>query len=48
MADVNLSLGSDEKFQRFASSVDKALKGFEVSQEWPDLIQSLTRLHKVL
>lgn len=40
--------GSDPKFQRFAVSVERALKGFEVTKEWHDLISCLARLHKVL
>lgn len=39
--------GSDPKFQRFAASVERALKGFEVSKEWQDLISCLARLNKV-
>ena len=39
--------GSDPKFQRFAATVERALKGFELSREWQDLISCLTRLNKV-
>ena len=42
------NLLGDPKFQRFASSIDRALKGFEVTREWHDLISCLARLHKVL
>ena len=45
MSEDNL-LG-DPKFQRFASSIDRTLKGFEVTREWHDLISCLARLHKV-
>ena len=38
---------SDPKFQRFAASVERALKGFELSREWHDLISCLARLNKV-
>ena len=41
------NLLGDPKFQRFASSIDRALKGFEVTREWHDLISCLARLHKV-
>ena len=41
------SLVADPKFQRFATSIDRALKGFEVTKEWHDLISCLARLHKV-
>lgn len=40
-------LATDPKFQRFASSIDRALKGFEITKEWHDLISCLARLHKV-
>lgn len=39
--------GSDPKFQRFSATVERALKGFELSREWQDLISCLSRLNKV-
>ncbi|KAI5703259.1 hypothetical protein M8J75_009546 [Diaphorina citri] len=34
-------------FKRFANNIDKALKSFEYSSEWPDLISALGKLNKV-
>ncbi|XP_038049265.1 protein dopey-1-like isoform X2 [Patiria miniata] len=41
-------LMSDPKFKAYAAAVDKALKGFEYSSEWADLISALAKLIKVL
>uniref|UniRef100_A0A8D9B3L0 Protein dopey-1 homolog n=1 Tax=Cacopsylla melanoneura TaxID=428564 RepID=A0A8D9B3L0_9HEMI len=38
----------DSKYRVFASNIDKALKSFEYSSEWPDLISALGKLNKVL
>lgn len=38
---------SELKYRQFASAVERALKSFELSSEWPDLISSLARLNKV-
>ena len=40
-------LMSDPKFKAYAVAVDKALKGFEYSSEWADLISALAKLIKV-
>ena len=38
---------SQQKYKQFSGAVERALKSFEVSAEWPDLISSLARLNKV-
>lgn len=35
------------KYRGYMSNVDKALKNFEYSSEWPDLISALGKLNKV-
>ena len=45
------SSGDDEfkaeaKYKQFSAAVERALKAFEVSSEWHDLISSLARLNK--
>lgn len=40
-------LNTDSKFRNYVSSVEKALKNFESSTEWADLIASLNKLKKV-
>ena len=35
------------KYKQFSAAVERALKGFELSSEWHDLISSLARLNKV-
>ena len=52
MEEVSLSseeevVAVDPKFQRFGASLERALRTFEISREWHDLISALTRLHKV-
>lgn len=37
----------DPKYKNYVSAVDKALKSFEYSSEWHDLISALTKLNKV-
>ena len=37
----------ETKYKQFSAAVERALKGFEVSTEWPDLISSLAKLNKV-
>lgn len=37
----------DSKFKQFTTAVDKALKSFEYSTEWADLISCLGKLNKV-
>ena len=41
-------LSTDSKFRSYASSMDKALKAFEGSGEWADLINSLAKMQKVV
>ena len=36
----------EAKYKQFSAAVERALKGFEVSSEWHDLISSLARLNK--
>ena len=38
---------SETKYKQFTAAVERALKGFELSVEWPDLISCLARLNKV-
>ena len=40
-------LATDPKYKQFIQSVDKALKIFESSSEWADLISCLGKLNKV-
>lgn len=42
-----LELLSDSKYRQFINAVDKALKNFEYSSEWADLISALGKLNKV-
>ncbi|XP_050391433.1 protein dopey-1 isoform X1 [Patella vulgata] len=39
---------SDSKYRSYISQVDKALKSFEYTSEWADLISALGKLNKVL
>ncbi|CAG7833844.1 unnamed protein product [Allacma fusca] len=39
---------SDGKFRSYTSGIEKALKNFEYSSEWPDLISALGKLSKVI
>uniref|UniRef100_A0ABM5GC94 Protein DOP1A isoform X2 n=1 Tax=Pogona vitticeps TaxID=103695 RepID=A0ABM5GC94_9SAUR len=43
-----LELLGDSKYRNYVAAVDKALKSFEYSSEWADLISSLGKLNKVL
>lgn len=38
---------SDSKYRSYISQVDKALKSFETTSEWADLISALGKLNKV-
>lgn len=42
-----LELLSDSKYRQFINAVEKALRSFEYSSEWADLISSLGKLNKV-
>uniref|UniRef100_T1KPJ2 Uncharacterized protein n=1 Tax=Tetranychus urticae TaxID=32264 RepID=T1KPJ2_TETUR len=39
---------NDPKYRSFAQNIDKALKAFEGTSRWPDLVYALSRLIKVL
>ncbi|XP_071819814.1 protein DOP1A-like isoform X3 [Apostichopus japonicus] len=41
-------LQTDPKYRNYTANVDKALRGFEYSSEWADLISALGKLIKVL
>jgi len=41
------SFRAETKYKQFSAAVERALKSFEDSTEWPDLISSLARLNKV-
>ncbi|XP_048209591.1 protein dopey-1 [Perognathus longimembris pacificus] len=43
-----LELLSDPKYRNYVAAIDKALKNFEYSSEWADLISALGKLNKVL
>lgn len=40
-------LMKDSKYRMYVAAVDKALKNFEYTSEWPDLISALGKLNKV-
>lgn len=42
-----LELLTDSKYRNYVAAVDKALKNFEYSSEWADLISALGKLNKV-
>lgn len=42
-----VELLSDSKYRNYVAAVDKALKNFEYSSEWADLISALGKLNKV-
>ena len=42
-----LELLSDSKYRQFINAVEKALRSFEYSSEWADLISALGKLNKV-
>jgi len=42
-----LELLSNSKYRQFINAVEKALKSFEYSTEWADLISALGKLNKV-
>ena len=46
MTDV-LPVVDNAKYRAYASSVEKALKSFEYTSEWADLISTLEKLKKV-
>lgn len=42
-----VELLGDSKYRNYVAAVDKALKNFEYSSEWADLISALGKLNKV-
>lgn len=42
-----LELIDEPKYRNYINSVDKALKNFEYTSEWADLIAALGKLNKV-
>jgi len=38
----------DSKYRSYMTAVDRALRGFESTAEWADLIAALTKLNRVL
>lgn len=40
-------LMKDSKYRMYVAAVDKALKSFEYTSEWADLISALGKLNKV-
>lgn len=41
-------LMAEAKYRNYMSNIDKALKNFEYSSEWADLISALGKLSKVV
>ena len=41
------AFAKEGKYQKFQSVVERALKNFEVSSQWTDLVSHLSALHKV-
>jgi len=41
-------LMGDAKYRNYVQQIDKALKGFEYTSEWADLVSALGKLNKVL
>ena len=48
MADEATLLHSDKKYRQYLTEVERALRAFEYTSEWADLIAALGRLNKVL
>lgn len=46
MSSEEVELLSDSKYRQFIAAVEKALKYFESSDEWADLISALGKLNK--
>lgn len=46
-ADADGDFTTETKYKQFSYEVERALRNFELSTEWPDLISALTRLNKV-
>ena len=44
----DFELQSDPKYKQYVKQIDSALKGFEYTSEWADLVNALGKLNKVL
>lgn len=40
-------ISADPKYRNFVQQVDKALRSFEYTSEWADLVSALGKLNKV-
>lgn len=47
MAMDEMDLMTDPKYKTYVKQVDNALKGFEYTSEWADLVNALGKLNKV-
>jgi hypothetical protein len=47
MAMDEMDLMNDPKYKTYVKQVDNALKGFEYTSEWADLVNALGKLNKV-
>jgi hypothetical protein len=47
MLDEEVALGNDSRYKSFIVAIEKVLRQFESSTEWPDLITYLARLKRV-
>lgn len=43
-----MEMSDDPKYRNYSNAIDKALKTFEYTSEWADLIAALGKLNKVL
>lgn len=41
-------MSSDNKYKQYALAIDKALKSFEYTSEWADLVNALGKLNRVI
>lgn len=47
MLDEEIRLGNESRYKNYVVAIERALKQFEGSNEWMDLIRYLDRLKKV-
>lgn len=47
LLDDEIALGNENRYKIFVTALEKILKQFEPSCDWPDLITYLNRLKKV-
>lgn len=47
MLDDEVALGNENRYKNFVAALEKVLKQFEPSSDWPNLIIYLNRLKKV-